>query len=113
MWYNSGMSNPTKSALVPEAAAALLTAPYVVVRWAPIMRDETLAVRLSLDARETWTNGIFENSRYGLFFVRKLADGRSQVECLSRGVSNKFRKVTVATAELAMAKIQAWVEASK
>lgn len=110
MWYNSGM--------LPNAAAALLFAPFVEVRLAPLTSinnpHPTLSVRVSLDAPGTWTNSIFENSRQGLFFVHQREDGRATVELVAHGLRRKgsFRKATVASTEKALAKIQAWIDAN-
>jgi len=98
-------------------AAALLKAPYLSVRLAPMTSinnpHPTLSIRVSLDEPANWSYGIIENSRYALFFVRQASDGRAQAEMLSHGLGGKggFRKTTVATPEKALAKIQEWIDA--
>lgn len=56
----------------------------------------TLLIRLSLDKKESWEYGIFENSRYYHFHI----SNNGTVENFSRGHdTNKIRKKTVKSLE--------------
>ena len=47
----------------------------------------SLIVKVSLDSRETWKNGIFQNSRYSIFHVHQ-----NKIEQFSLYGVTKFRK---------------------
>jgi hypothetical protein len=66
----------------------------------------SLFIRISLDPRETWINGFFENSRYGLFCI---SDGK--IELIAKGLgTQKLRKGNVKTVEDVMKKLKMWKE---
>lgn len=69
----------------------------------------SLMILVSLDARETWANGILENSRYACFSITS----DSKIELFSGGHKlAKFRKTKVKSIEDAAAKIQRWIDTS-
>lgn len=105
------------NAYTPSDAAARLTAAYVSTSLAPLTapgdQHPTLALNLSLDDRGSWVNGIYQNSRFGQFFVEQREDGRARVRLIARGLGTpKFRTITVASTEVALAKVQAWLDAA-
>ena len=56
-------------------------------------------------------NGIFHNSRYGIFHLH-MEGGKLKVELTSKGLNtNKFRKATVKSEDQAVEKIKAWMNA--
>ncbi len=66
----------------------------------------SLFIRITLDPRETWINGIVENSRYGLFCI---SDGK--IELIAKGLgAQKLRKGNVKTVEDVMKKLKMWKE---
>jgi hypothetical protein len=67
----------------------------------------TLSVQLSLDPKEKWKNGIFNNSRHGIFSV---SFPENQIEGLtSHGLPVSFRKIRFDTAAEAAQKFLAYV----
>jgi len=110
------MGTPPKMASVCEAATSALNA-----AWLKITTDDNICssihIRGSLDPRETWGNGIFENSRYFRFFIRPMGgrryyspdDPKVTVELISMGSGMpKFRKST-SNPGVAIARIKAWL----
>jgi hypothetical protein len=66
-----------------------------------------LSISLSLDPKEKWANGIFQNSRHGIFDV---SFPENQIEGLtSRGLPVKFRKTRFDTAAEAAQKFLAYI----
>ena len=62
--------------------------------------------KVSADAQESWINGIFHNSRYGIFC---LADGK--LELISKGLNTtKFRKCKCKDEQTALDKIAQWMD---
>lgn len=66
----------------------------------------SLIITVSLDARETWNNGILENSRYAKFY---LGTTDNKLEMISGHGGAKFRKCSVKTPEELAIKIDSWV----
>jgi hypothetical protein len=95
----------------PADAATLAVSLAAVFPWFDLERSTlggehraALMVRVSLDARETWENGILHNSRYSMFRVN--SDG---VEQFARNYNvPKMRKAKAADVAAAFAKIAAW-----
>lgn len=66
-----------------------------------------LSIRLSLDPKEKWANGIYQNSRHGIFSV---SFPENQIEGLtSHGLPVGFRKIRFDTAAEAAQKFLAYV----
>ena len=62
--------------------------------------------KVSADNQDTWINGIFHNSRYGIFCLR---DGK--LELISKGLNTtKFRKCKCNDEETALNKIKQWMD---
>jgi hypothetical protein len=86
--------------LVPVFALKLSTRQYGFDR-------PTLLVQLSLDPKEKWADGIFNNSRHGVFSV---SFPENQIEELrSKGLPVSFRKIRFDTAAEAAQKFLAYV----
>lgn len=63
-------------------------------------------VKVSLDKRATWENGIFENSRYSSFIV---CSHEKKITQITGWKTNNFRKCKAGTPAEVVAKLQAWV----
>ena len=85
-------------------------APYVSVRLSTLGGADkaSLMILVSLDARETWRNGILENSRYKRLAMHH--DGK--IEQFSGYGCAPFRKCPAKSIEHAASKILAWIDAS-
>jgi hypothetical protein len=71
--------------------------------------SSSVCFKVSCEAPEAWENGIFHNSRYGIFFLRE-EGGKLKLELTSKGLDTiKFRKATVKSESHAINKILAWV----
>lgn len=90
-----------------DAIKAGLQWPFVQVSLSTLGGDERASVMITvgLDPRESWSNGIFENSRYGRFSYN--SDGSLEMFTGSRG-TNKFRKTRANGVQQAIDKINAW-----
>ena len=70
--------------------------------------NASLTVRFSLDPEKSWSNGIFQNSRHGLFSF----DGREKaIEHFSgHGLPEKWRKTRFKSADDAVQKFMAYID---
>lgn len=72
-------------------------------------------IRASFDARETWSNGIYQNSRHFMIHItppkgaRWYEGGNVTAELTSGYKVHQFRKYT-STPEKVVAKIKQWIE---
>lgn len=66
----------------------------------------SIGISVSKDERKTWSNGIFENSRFARFMLD--SDGRLKLLC-SHGVA-KFRSGKVKDINHAITRIREWKE---
>ena len=65
--------------------------------------------KVSCDAPSTWINGIFHNSRYGIFLL-KSEGGKLKLELTSKGLNTeKLRKATVKSEAHAINKVLEWM----
>jgi len=79
------------------------------VRSTAILGCESVFFHVSCDAPNTWENGIFHNSRYGIFFLRE-EGGKLKLELTSKGLDTiKFRKCTVKSEAGAVNQILQWM----
>ena len=70
---------------------------------------ESVFFHVSCDAESTWQNGIYHNSRYGIFHLHT-ENGKLKLELTSKGLNTeKFRKATVKSEEGAINKILQWM----
>ena len=94
-----------------EKLQNLIKAAFVRVRYSSLGGKEraSLLILVAIDPRETWINGILENSRY----IRLHAGYDGKVEyisgCFGREIK-KFRKANFTTLEDLAAKIQKYVD---
>lgn len=83
-----------------------MSLPYLHVDHSTLGGHSSIFFKVSADAKNTWINNIFHNSRYGIFC---LADGK--LELISKGLNtSKFRKCKCNDEETALTKIQSWIE---
>lgn len=84
-----------------------LPVPYCKIRTFQLNKIPTDYLYISLDDKTTWTNGIFENSRYLI-----LSLGNSGIECVGKSFKlptfRKSKKIT--SRQLAEAYIQKYLE---
>jgi hypothetical protein len=66
-----------------------------------------IGIAISLDQRDTWINGIFENSRHSKFMF---SCDTGKLEQISGHKVNKFRKATIKTDEDVARKLLAWID---
>ena len=65
--------------------------------------------KVSADAKEDWQNGIFHNSRYGIFHLYP-EKGVMKLELISKGLNTaKFRKCKCSDEFQALEKIAKWM----
>jgi hypothetical protein len=86
-----------------------LPVPYVATRVLQLGGPARASVGLSLsfDPKESWPNGIFENSRHAKFSVNP-EDGT--IEQLTGWKVNKFRKARFKSSREALQKLAAWIQ---
>lgn len=86
-----------------------MTAAPHFVRSTSSLGTESVFFHVSCDAPNTWQNGIFHNSRYGIFHLHT-ENGKLKLELTSKGLgTEKFRKATVKSEEHAINKIYQWM----
>jgi hypothetical protein len=66
-----------------------------------------VGISISLDQRDTWINGIFENSRHSKFMF---SCDTGKLEQLTSWKVNKFRKATIKNDEDVVRKLLAWID---
>jgi len=87
----------------------MTTAPHFYRTESTLGNSSSVCFKVSCDAQPTWQNGIFHNSRYGIFFLRE-EGGRLKLELTSKGLDTaKFRKATVKDEAGAVNKILQWM----
>lgn len=91
-----------------------LVAPYFKASTSSLGGSKFWAcITVSLDARETWSHGYIENSRYARLSLCVEGD-KWVLECFSgsfkRDFAKKWRKTSVRTLEEVAEKINAWVK---
>lgn len=65
--------------------------------------------KVSADPQKSWVNGIFHNSRYGIFHLYE-EKGKYKLELTSKGLNTpKFRKCTVSGCSGAINKVLQWL----
>lgn len=87
-------------------ASKLEFLPYVAVSTATLAGHSSLHVRVSLDPKDKWVNGIYHNSRYSMFTIR---DGK--IEQIARHYDlAKFRKSKFKGFDDAVSKLKKWFD---
>ena len=86
----------------------MTAAPHFKRSPAPLGSD-TIFYHVSCDAPTTWENGIYHNSRYGIFHLHT-EGGKLKLELISKGLgTEKFRKATVKDEQHAINKVLEWM----
>lgn len=104
------LARQMNSSIITEAFKEKLKAlladqfPWVSIAVSSLGVTNSLMIKLSLDRRETWVNGILENSRWGVFAVRQEGTELKLSTVLASGCP-KIRKCRVKTAENISSKI--------
>ena len=87
----------------------MTTAPHFFRSESTLGNSSSVCFKVSCEAPEAWQNGIFHNSRYGIFFLRE-EGGKLKLELTSSGLDTiKFRKCTVKSESGAVNKILQWM----
>ncbi|AOV62021.1 hypothetical protein BOW86_gp097 [Synechococcus phage S-CAM7] len=87
----------------------MTTAPHFVRSTMSLGPTESICFKVSCDAKAQWENGIFHNSRYGIFFLCE-EGGKLKLELTSKGLDTiKFRKCTVKSEAGAVNRILKWM----
>ena len=100
--------------LMPKIKAIIEQLPHHNIYISTLGGDDYASIMfvIGLDKRETWKNGIFENSRYMRFSTTRSTKG-IVLECFTSSMRDiKFRKV-IATPEKILVKIQELVNQLK
>lgn len=72
----------------------------------------SLYVDVSLDPTAKWGQGHIQNSRYGMFSIESMPDGRCRLTMLARNYRlGKMRTQTVAAVDVAVERIKQWIVA--
>ena len=87
----------------------MTTVPHFYRTESTLGNSSSVCFKVSCDAQAQWQNGIFHNSRYGIFFLRE-EGGKLKLELTSNGLDTaKFRKCTVKSEEHAINKVLQWM----
>ena len=87
----------------------MTTAPHFYRSESTLGNHTSVCFKVSCDTQAQWQNGIFHNSRYGIFFLRE-EGGKLKLELTSKGLDTvKFRKCTVKSEEHAINKVLQWM----
>ena len=87
----------------------MTAAPHFVRSESTLSSSTSVFFHVSCDTPNTWQNGIFHNSRYGIFHL-KTEKGKLKLELTSKGLNTeKFRKATVKSEEHAINKVLEWM----
>ena len=96
----------TAHAVVNSGQYGGITAAFVQESVVTLEGNATTFVSVSLEARHSWPNGIFENSRYLRFVLR---DG--SLQCIAKSYKlPTFRKTKAATADEVVAKVNRYLD---
>lgn len=84
--------------------------PFVRTSISSLGNSPSLAIRISLDEKDTWQNGIFENSRYSIFMIHQ---EEGKIEQLSLHYQlKKFRKCRAKSVDNVVQKITQWAQSN-
>ena len=87
----------------------MTAAPHFFRTESTLGNSSSVCFKVSCEAPEAWQNGIFHNSRYGIFFLRE-EGGKLKLELTSSGLDTiKFRKATVKDEAAAINKVLQWM----
>ena len=89
----------------------MTTAPHFYRSESTLGNHTSVCFKVSCDAPESWSYGIFHNSRFGIFFLSE-EKGKLKLELSASGLNTiKFRKCTVKSEDGARNKILQWMGA--
>jgi len=87
----------------------MITTPHFYRSESNLGPTESICFKVSCDAQAQWQNGIFHNSRFGIFFLRE-EGGKLKLELTAKGPDTiKFRKCTVKSEDGAINRILKWM----
>jgi hypothetical protein len=87
----------------------MTSAPHFYRSESTLGPSSSVFFKVSCDAPKAWENGIFHNSRYGIFHLYT-EGGKLKLELTSKGLDTvKFRKCTVKSEAGAVNKILQWM----
>ena len=87
----------------------MTSAPHFFRSESTLGNSSSVCFKVSCDAPAQWQNGIFHNSRYGIFHLYQ-EKGKYKLELTSKGLDTpKFRKCTVTGASGAINKVLQWL----
>jgi hypothetical protein len=94
---------------IRELVNRSINAPYVYTDVSTLggVSQASIIIKLSLDKKEDWSNGIFQNSRYSMFHLSR--DGTLEQFSKSYRV-DKFRKCRVKSIQEAISKINGYIK---
>ena len=103
------LSQPTNLEALKEHISNILNIKYVSVDWSNLGGIPSVFINVSLDDKETWMNGIYQNSSYAQFAIHH----DMKLEMISHHYKTaKHRKCKVDSIAKIAAKIKAWAESS-
>lgn len=83
-----------------------INAPYVSASTSSLDRHDTVYLHLSIDAKNTWVNGIFHNSRFAILRI----SSDFIIECIASSGMKRLRKTRAKSQEDAIAKINIYLQ---
>ena len=87
----------------------MTVAPHFKRTESTLSSSSSVFFHVSCDVQSSWINGIFHNSRYGIFHL-KSEGGKLKLELTSKGLNTeKFRKATVKSEAHAINKVLEWM----
>lgn len=92
-----------------QSNAPMTTVPHFYRSESTLGNSSSVCFKVSCDAPESWSYGIFHNSRFGIFFLSE-EKGKLKLELSAKGLNTiKFRKATVKSESHAINKILEWM----
>lgn len=103
------LSQPCNLEALKTEISAIPNIKYVSVNWSNLGGIPSVFVNVSLSSRETWMNGIYQNSLYSQFAIHH----DMKLEQISKHYKlPKHRKCKVDSISKISAKIKAWAESA-
>lgn len=82
--------------------------PYININEGPLSDNNSRFYHVSCDEKDLWVNGIFQNSRFGIFHLYE-ENNKFKLELIAKGLETiKFRKCTVKSEAEALLRIKTW-----
>lgn len=103
------LSQPANLEALKEQISNIPNIKYVSVDWSNLGGIPSVFINVSLSSKETWMNGIYQNSSYAQFAIHH----DMKLEMISHHYKTaKHRKCKVDSIAKIAAKIKVWAEAS-